>query len=172
MKRLVFLLCLFFTFGIVYGQKYAVVDMEYVLKNIPAYETANDQLDQISKKWQKEVEAVEAEAKTMSRNFETEMVFLSDEMKKQRATEIVAKEKEASDLKRHYFGPGGELEKKREALIRPIQDEIYNALKELCEEHKCQMILDRSTSPNIVYLAPKLDVSDDLLQKLGYLKSK
>lgn len=172
MKKSVFLLCLIFTFGIMHGQKYAVVDMEYVLKNIPAYETANDQLEQISKKWQGEVEAVEAEAKTMSRNFETEMVFLSDEMKRQRAAEIVAKEKEASDLKRHYFGPGGELDKKREALVRPIQDEIYNALKELCEEHKCQMILDRSSSPNIVYLAPKLDVSDDLLQKLGYLKSK
>lgn len=154
----------------VYGQKFAVVDMDYVLKQIPAYETANDQLDQISKKWQREVEAVEAEARTLSRNYETEMVFLSDEMKKQRAQEIVAKEKEASDLKRHYFGAGGELDKKREALIRPIQDEVYNALKELCEEHKCQMILDKSSARDIVYMSPKLDVSDELLQKLGYSK--
>lgn len=149
------------------GQKYAVVDMEYVLKQIPAYETANDQLAQISKKWQREIEAIEAEAKTMERNYQTEMVFLSDDMKRQRAAAIVAKEKEATDLKKHYFGAGGELDKKREALIKPIQDEIYNALKELCEQHKCQMILDKSSAPHIVYMAPKLDVSDELLMKLG-----
>lgn len=153
-----------------WAQKYAVVDMDYVLSRIPAYETANDQLDQISRRWQAEVEALEAEARTMEHNYQTEMVFLSDEMKRQRAAQIVAKEKEASDLKRAYFGPGGELDKKREALIRPIQDEIYNALQELCSEHKCQMILDKSSARGIVYMAPKLDVSDDLLQKLGYAK--
>lgn len=170
MRKIIICLFALMICAMAYGQKYAVVDMEYVLKQIPAYETANDQLAQISKKWQREIEALEAEAKTMERNYQTEMVFLSDEMKKQRAAAIVAKEKEASDLKKHYFGAGGELDKKREALIKPIQDEIYNALKEMCEQHKCQMILDKSSAPHIVFMAPKLDVSDELLMKLGYSK--
>lgn len=170
MRKAIVILFILSLCSLTHGQKYAVVDMEYVLKQIPAYETANDQLAQISKKWQREIETIEAEAKTMERNYQTEMVFLSDEMKRQRAAAIVAKEKEATDLKKHYFGPGGELDKKREALIKPIQDEIYNALKELCEQHKCQMILDKSSAPHIVYMAPKLDVSDELLLKLGYSK--
>lgn len=170
MKKIIICFFVVALCGMAQGQKYALVDMEYVLKHIPAYETANDQLTQISKKWQREIEAIEAEARTMERNYQTEMVFLSEEMKRQRAAAIVAKEKEATDLKKHYFGAGGELDKKREALIKPIQDEIYNALKELCEQHKCQMIMDKSSAPHIVYMAPKLDVSDELLMKLGYSK--
>ena len=152
------------------AQKFAVVDMDYVLNQIPSYETAKEQLEQVSKKWQREVETLEAEARVMQKNYETEIVFLSDEMKKQRAAQIVAKEKEASDLKKFYFGANGELDKKREALVKPILDEVYNALKEICEEHKAQMILDKSTATSIIYMSPKLDVSDELLMKLGYVK--
>lgn len=151
-----------------FAQKFAMVDMEYVMKAIPAYETANEQLDQISKKWQKEVETILVEVQTMYKNYQTELVFLSDEMKTKREEEIINKEKEANDLKRKYFAADGELYKKREALIKPIQDEIYNAVKELCEQHGYQMIIDKSSSMNLIYAAPKIDISDELLEKLGY----
>ena len=102
------------------AQKFALVDMDYILKAIPAYETANEQLDQLSKKWQKEVENMLAEVQTMYKNYQTELVFLTDDMKVKREEEIVAKEKEANELKRKYFGVEGELYKKRESLMKPI----------------------------------------------------
>ena len=152
------------------AQKFALVDMDYVMSAIPAYETANEQLEQISKKWQKEVEALLVEAQTMYKNYQTELVFLTDEMKTKREEEIIAKENEAKELKRKYFGADGELYKKREALIKPIQAEVYNAVKELCEQNGYQMVIDKSSSMNLVYVAPKIDISDALLQKLGYSK--
>ena len=103
--------------------------MEYILKNVPAYERANEQLNQVSKKWQAEVEALNTEASTMYKNYQNEVVFLSQDQKKKRQEAIMAKEKQASDLKRKYFGPEGELFKKRTSLITPIQDEIYNAVR-------------------------------------------
>ena len=115
------------------AQKFALLDMEYILKNIPAYERANEQLNQVSKKWQAEGEALNTEAGTMYKNYQNEVVFLSQEQKKAKQDAIMKKEKEASDLKRKYFGPEGELFKKRESLMSPIQDEIYNAVKEISE---------------------------------------
>ena len=116
------------------AQKFALVDMEYILKNIPAYEMANEQLNQVSLRWEKEVEDLAKEAETMYRNFQADMVFLTDEQKKAKEQEIVAKEKEVTDLKYKYFGPQGELFKKRESLIKPIQDDVYNAVKKVSEE--------------------------------------
>ena len=104
------------------AQKFALLDMEYILKNIPAYERANEQLNQVSKKWQAEVEALNLEASTMYKNYQNEVVFLSQEQKKAKQEAIMQKEKEASDLKKKYFGPEGELFKKRESLMSPIQD--------------------------------------------------
>ena len=111
------------------AQKYALIDMEYILKNIPAYERANEQLAQVSKRWQAEVEALTTEASTMYKNYQNEVVFLSQEQKQAKQDAIMQKEKEAADLKKKYFGPEGELFKKRESLMSPIQDEIYNAVK-------------------------------------------
>lgn len=107
------------------AQKFALIDMEYILKNIPAYEMTNEQLSQVSKKWQNEVEAIQQEAQNMYKNYQSDLVFLSAEMKTKREEEIVKKEQEAQDLKRKYFGPEGELYKKRESLMKPIQDEVY-----------------------------------------------
>ena len=104
------------------AQKYALIDMEYVLKNIPAYERANEQLAQVSKKWQAEVEALNLEAATMYKNYQNEVVFLSQEQKKAKQEAIMQKEKEAAELKKKYFGPEGELFKKRESLMSPIQE--------------------------------------------------
>ena len=152
------------------GEQVVLVDMDYIMSAIPAYETANEQLDQMSKKWQKEVEAILIEVQTMYKNYQTELVFLSDEMKKKREDEIIAKEKEANDLKRKYFAPDGELFKKREALVKPIQDEIYNAVQEICEQQGYQVVLDKSTTNNLIFASPKIDISDELLEKLGYSK--
>lgn len=150
------------------AQKFALVDMEYILKNVPAYERANEQLNQVSKKWQAEVEAVQIEAQTLYKNYQNEVVFLSQEQKKARQEAIVEKEKEAADLKRKYFGPDGELFKKRTALMSPIQEEIYNAVKDIADLRGYQLVLDRASDQGIIYGSPKIDISNEVLSKLGY----
>ena len=151
------------------AQKFALIDMEYILKNIPAYERANEQLNQVSKQWQAEVDALTTEAQTLYKNYQNEVVFLSKEQKQARQDAIVAKEKEAADLKKKYFGPEGELYKKRTALMGPIQDEIYNAVKDIAETRGYQLILDRaSDTAGIIFASPKIDISSEVLRKLGY----
>ena len=150
------------------AQKFALVDMEYILGNIPAYERANEQLNQQSKKWQAEVEALNEEAQTLYKNYQNELVFLSAEQKTQREQAILDKEKEASELKKKYFAPEGELYKKRESLITPIQDEIYTAVKAIAEQRGYSLILDRASDNGIVFASPKADISNEVLAKLGY----
>ena len=142
--------------------------MEYILKNIPAYERANEQLNQVSKKWQAEVDALTEEAQTLYKNYQSEAVFLSAEQKTKKEEEIVAKEKEAAELKKKYFGPQGELFKKRESLMAPIQDEIYNAVKDISESKGYSLILDRASDTGIIFASPKIDISNEILSKLGY----
>lgn len=169
MKRLIICtLCAICGFTYVSAQKFALVDMEYILKNIPAYERANEQLDQVSKLWQAEVDALTTEAQTLYKNYQNEVVFLSKEQKQTRQDAIVAKEKEAADLKKKYFGPEGELYKKRTALMTPIQDEIYNAVKDISETRGYQLILDRASDAGIIFGSPKIDISSEVLRKLGY----
>lgn len=150
------------------AQKFALLDMEYILKNIPAYERANEQLNQVSKKWQAEVEALNTEAQTMYKNYQNEVVFLSKEQKKTKQEAIMKKEKEASDLKKKYFGPEGELFKKRESLMAPIQEEIYIAVKEVSELRGYSLVVDRASNSGIIFGSPKIDISNEVLQKLGY----
>ena len=150
------------------AQKFALMDMEYVLKNIPAYERANEQLNQVSKKWQAEVEALNTQAATMYKNYQNEVVFLSKEQKAAKQEEIMLKEKEAADLKKKYFGPEGELFKKRESLMLPIQEEIYNVVKEISEQRGYSLVLDRASDSAIIFGSPKIDISNEILQKLGY----
>ena len=168
MKKIILMsLMLMATLGIG-AQKFALVDMEYVLKNIPAYERANEQLNQVSKKWQAEVEALNAEATTMYKNYQNEVVFLSQEQKKARQEQIMKKEKAASELKRKYFGPEGELFKKRESLMTPIQEEIYNAVRDISELRGYSLVVDRASNSGIIFGSPKIDISNEVLQKLGY----
>lgn len=171
MKKImiVCLLALLSTAGAM-AQKFALVDMEYILKNIPAYEMANEQLGQLSQKWQNEVEAVRQEEQNMYKAFQSDLVFLSPEMKTKREEEIVKKNQEALDLKRKYFGPEGELFKRRESLMKPIQDEIYNAVKEISEKQGYQLIVDRGSAMSIIFASPKIDISNEVLVKLGYSK--
>lgn len=150
------------------AQKFALVDMEYILKNIPAYERANEQLTQVAKKWQAEVDALNTEAQTMYKNYQNEVVFLSQEQKKEHQEAIMNKEKEASELKRKYFGPEGELFKKRTSLMTPIQEEIYNAVKDIADLRGYSLILDRASDTSIIFGSPKIDISNEVLSKLGY----
>lgn len=171
MKRLIILLSVLM--GVAFAsqaQKIALIDMEYVLKNIPAYEMTNEQLSQVSKKWQGEVEALQDEAQTMYKQYQADLVFLSPEMKTKKEEAIVAKEQEAQELKRKYFGAEGELFKKRASLMKPIQDEIYEAVKKLSEERGYQMVVDRASAMSIIFATPQIDISNDVLMKLGYSK--
>ena len=168
MKKMILMLMMAVAAITAHAQKYALVDMEYILKNVPAYERANEQLNQVSKKWQAEVEALNLEASTMYKNYQNEVVFLSQEQKKAKQDAIMQKEKEASDLKKKYFGPEGELYKKREALMTPIQEEIYNAVKEIADLRGYSLVLDRASTAGIIFGSPKIDISNEVLQKLGY----
>lgn len=171
MKKTLFAICLMMICSLaVNAQKYALIDMEYILKNIPAYEMTNEQLSQVSQKWQNEVEALQQEAQNMYKTYQSDLVFLSAEMKSKREEEIVKKEQEAQALKRKYFGADGELYKKRESLMKPIQDEIYNAVKEISEDKGYQLVIDRASAMSIIFASPKIDISNEVLSKLGYSK--
>ena len=151
------------------AQKFSVayVDIQYILKNLPQYETANEQLNMISKRWQKDIDAAQNEAKVLATNYQTEQIFLSADMKERREAEILAKEQEVLELKRKYFGQDGEWYKKREALLKPIQDEIYNAIQGIADEKRYDVVKDRSADPSLIYMSSKLDISDQVLEKLG-----
>ena len=150
------------------AQKFALIDMEYILKNVPSYEMANEQLNQLSQRWQKEVEAIAKESDQMYKQYLSDKVFLTEDQVKKREEEIVKKEQEATELRYKYFGPEGELYKKRQTLMKPMQDDIYNAVKKLSEERGYQAIFDRASSANIIYASPRIDVSNEVLAKLGY----
>jgi outer membrane protein len=171
MKRIIATIAIAFA-GIlaVNAQKFALIDMEYILKNIPAYEMTNEQLSQVSKKWQNEVDAIQQEAQNMYKSYQSDLVFLTAEMKTQKEQAIVKKEQEAQELKRKYFGPEGELYKKRESLMKPIQDEIYTAVKEIAESNNYATVIDRASAMSIIYASPKIDISNEVLRKLGYSK--
>ena len=159
------LLCCGTTFA--KDQSIAYIDMAYILKNLPQYEQANEQLSMLSKRWQKEIDAAQQDARVMATNYQTEQIFLSETMRTQREQEIVKKEQEVLELKRKYFGQDGELYKKREALIKPIQDEIYTAIQDLANEKRIDIVKDRSADPSLIYMSSKLDISDQVLHKLG-----
>lgn len=150
------------------AQKYAFVDTEYILDRIPSYTAAQNKLDQMSEEWQKEVETLFAEVEQMYKDFQSERILLTEEMRDKREEEIVARETEAKDLQRKYFGRDGLMYEKRKELIKPIQDEVYKAVKEIAIEGNFAVIFDTSSGANMLYTNPKYDMSDDVLEKLGY----
>lgn len=152
------------------AQKFAMVDMEYILKNVPAYEMANEQLNQRSQRYQKEVEALGKEAENMYQQYLKDKPFLTDEASKAREEEIVSKEKAATELRYKYFGPEGELYQNRQSLLKPIQDDVYNAIKKVSDERGYQAVFDRASSTEIIYASPRIDISNEVLAKLGYSK--
>ena len=154
--------------GLAVAQKYAFVDTEYILNNIPSYKAAQEQLDKTSDEWQKEVESQYAEIEKMYKDYQAEKVLLTDDMRRNREDEIIDKEKAVKDLQKKYFGQEGALFKKRQELIKPIQDDIYQAVKDIATENGYAVIFDTSSGPTMLYFNPRYDVSDEVLQKLGY----
>lgn len=152
------------------AQKFAMIDMEYVLRNVPAYEMASEQLNQTSQVWERELNKAQSEAEALYKQYQNDMVFLTADQKKKREEAVVAKEKEVTELRYKYFGPEGELFKKRQALMQPIQDDVYNAVKAVAAEQGLQAVFDRASSQSIVFASPRTDISNDVLAKLGYSK--
>ena len=168
MKRTVFIITFLFIAACSFGQKYAYVDTEYILSNIPSYKAAQDKINTLSKDWQKEIEAEYAVIEEMYKDFQTEKVLLTNEMIKQREQEINVAERSVKELQRKYFGPNGELFKKREELIKPIQDEVYNVIQEIATSGNYAIIFDTAAGASILFTDPKYDKSDEVLEKLGY----
>jgi outer membrane protein len=150
------------------AQKYAFVDSEYIRKNIPAFTTAQEQLDKLSKQWEKEISDGYAVVEQMYKSYQSEAVLLSQDMKAKREEAIINKEKEMKTLQNKYFGMEGDLFKKREELVKPIQDEILKAIKEIAVEGSYAVIFDTAAGGNILFANPKFDLSDQVLEKLGY----
>lgn len=169
MKRSVLLITVFvMVSAMAAAQKYAFVDSEYIRKNIPAFTTAQEQLDKLSKQWEKEVADGYAVVEQMYKAYQSESVLLSQDMKAKREEAIITKEKEMKTLQNKYFGMEGDLFKKREELVKPIQDEILKAIKEIAVEGSYAVIFDTAAGGNILFANPKFDLSDQVLEKLGY----
>jgi outer membrane protein len=150
------------------AQKYAYVDTDYILDNIPEYGDAKTTLDELSAKWQKEIEVKFAEIDKMYKSFQTESVLMPEDVKKKHEDDIVKKEKEAKDLQKQRFGKDGDLFKKRQELVKPIQEKIYNAIEEVANDEGFMVVFDKAGSLSMVYTNPKYDVSEDILNKMGY----
>jgi outer membrane protein len=167
-KTITIALAIFLFAGAAMAQKFAFVDTDYILKNIPSYNAAQEELDKVSEQWEAEIAAEYGTIETMYKTYQSERVLLTDEMKKKREEEIVTKEREVKELQAKYFGPEGELSGKRQELVKPIQDAIYKAVKELSAEGSYAVIFDTASGASILYSNPRYDLSDEVLKKLGY----
>lgn len=169
MKKLVLIVLAVIGFSwISLAQKMAFIDTEYIMENIPAYKAAQNQLDQLSGQYQKELESIHAEIEQMYKDFQAESVLLSEDMKRKREDVIITKEKDYKQLQKKYFGPSGDLFKKRQGLVKPIQDDVFNAVQEIANEGSYSIIFDKAGGTTLFFTNPKFDLSDQVLQKLGY----
>ncbi len=150
------------------AQKYAYIDSKYILENIPEYTQAQKKLDDLSEKWQKEIEEKYAEIEKLYKAYQADQILLPEDMKRKREDEIVRKEREAKEFQKQKFGVNGELFQKRQELIKPIQDKIYKAVKNMAEESNYVFVFDKANQSNIMYASPKLNKSDLILKKMGY----
>lgn len=170
MKKII-IVCVITLLGSVnaFAQKYAFIDMDYILSHIPQYEMANEQLEQLSKRWQMEIETIYQEVDQMYKQYQADMVYLTPEQINKRSEEILAKEKEENDLRDKYFGPEGEYYQKRKSLISHLEQDIYEAVKDLAEKNNFAMVIDMASAQDFLYFgSPKIDISKEVLQKLGY----
>ena len=152
------------------AQSQVFVDTEYILKNVPAYETANEQLNKLSKQYEEEVKAKMQEVEKLYETYRTESVFLSNDMKIKKENEIIEKEQAVKKLQQQYFGQNGELYKQREVLVKPIQEQIFNAITSVAQEKNYAAVWDKATNSGLMYADKKLDISDAVLSRLGYGK--
>lgn len=170
MKKAIGLIGLFITFALasVNAQQYALIDMEYILNRIPAFENANKQLESLSKMWQEEIDAEVSVVDAMYKQYQADLSFLAGEEKTKRENEIVAKENQIQELRNKYFGTQGELFSQQEKLIKPIQDAIYEAVKEIATTSGYSVVIDRASANSIIFASPAIDISDQVLTRLGY----
>jgi outer membrane protein len=167
-KLMISALALMLFAGSAMAQKFAFVDSDYILQNIPSYNAAQNELDKVSETWEAEIAVEYEEIEKMYKTYQSERVLLTDEMKTKRQEEIIAREHSVKDLQAKYFGPDGDLAKKRQELVKPIQDAIYKAVKELSAEGSYAIIFDTASGASILYSNPRYDLSDEVLKKLGY----
>jgi outer membrane protein len=170
MKKVLFLIGIFMALAVgnTYAQKYALIDMDYILKRIPSYESANKQLESFSKQWQSEVDKEVEIVNALYKKYQADLTFLAGSEKTKRENEIVAKENAIQELRNKYFGQQGELFKMQEKLIKPIQDDIYEAVKAVSTESGYSIVVDRASATSIIFALPSIDISDQVLSKLGY----
>ena len=164
---LFFTCCLLFAFAGTAQYRYAVIDSKYILEKLPEYKAAQKKLDQFSEQWQQEIDQKQAAMDKMYKDYDAEQVMLSDVLKKKREDELYNKEKELRDLQKKHFGFEGDLFRKRQELIKPIQDRVYNAVQKLAVEKQFDFILDKSEGITVIFADPKLDRSEDVLRNLG-----
>lgn len=167
-SKVLFIAVAFMLTSAVSAQKYAYIDSDYILNNVPEYQDAQSQLDELSEKWQKEIEVKFNEIDALYKKYQADVVLLPADMKKKREEEIISIEKEVKQYQQEKFGQSGELFQKRQELIKPIQDKIYNALEEIAKAKNYAFVFDRSNGASIMYANPKFDISDDVLDELGY----
>lgn len=152
------------------AQRFALVDMEYIMENIPAYKTASQQMEDLSKQWQKEIENKANEAKSLYESYQKSASSLSASQKTAKENAIIAKEKEVAELRNKYFGNEGEMMKKRNELMGPIQDAVYNAIKAIATQKNYDAVIDRASAQSMIFASPRIDISNEVLSKIGYSK--
>ncbi|MEO5893003.1 MAG: OmpH family outer membrane protein [Ferruginibacter sp.] len=168
MKRTIFIISCFLLMAFASNaQRYAVIDSKYILEKLPEYKENQSKLDQFSNQWQQEIEKKQADLDRMYKDYDAEQVMLSDDLKKKREDELYNREKEVRDLQKKRFGFEGDLFKKRQELIKPIQDKVYTAIQKLAIEKSYDFILDKSEGITVIFADPKLDRSDEVLRFLG-----
>jgi outer membrane protein len=170
MKKTIFFIGLFLTLslGNSYAQRYAFIDMEYIFERIPAIENLNNQLEALGQQWQSEIDQMVEEVSAMFRSYQADLPNLSGNEKTRRENEIVAKENAIQELRNRYFGPQGELMRRREAVMRPIQDQIFIAVRDISLEQGYTLVIDRASASSVIFASPTLDISDQVLARLGF----
>lgn len=150
------------------AQRFAYVDTEFILEQIPEFKQKQKQLDEISVQWQQEIEGLYSEIDRMYKDYQAEQILLTDDMKRKREEQIIEKEREAKDRQRQRFGPQGDLSKKRQEFTKPIQDKVYGAIKQLADARGYAIIFDKAGALTMLYASDKHDLSEDILKELGY----
>lgn len=168
MKKLILIACLCLFCFTTQAQKFAYVDSDYILERVPEYQSAQEQLDKLTLSWQEDIEQLYQEIDQLYKKYQADQILLTQDMKVKRENEIINKEKAAKELQRKRFGPEGDLFTKRQELVKPIQDKIYNAIQDLATEKRFGVIFDKSGELSMLFADPDLDKSDDILRMLGY----
>ena len=168
MKKLILITCLGLFSLTLHAQKFCYVDSDYILERVPEYQSAQEQLDKLTLSWQEDIEQLYQEIDQLYKKYQADQILLTQDMKIKRENEIINKEKAAKELQRKRFGPEGDLFSKRQELVKPIQDKIYNAIQDLATEKRYGVIFDKSGELSMLFADPDLDKSDDILRMLGY----